>query len=213
MEETVGLGLAASGMIGARGKEIWNELDFAFCDIAVGGAMNFILVYLLTPTIGGSVVGAGVIGKVMGRMGMLPANVFSKGAFSMTQRAGSFAYKGVLFAGCGFAGSLFGTSMSQMLIGVRRLLAKEGEGGEAKQLPNVAVNSAAWAGFMLLSSNPRYQAVAGIERGLFHFAPDTVAKIGTAVLRTGNNILGGATWVWWAKAIGLQGSSKKGTEE
>lgn len=209
MEETVGLGLAASGMIAARGKDILKEIDFAFCDIAVGGTLNFILVYLLTPAV---VVGGAAKSGSLARLGkltaQLPANVFTAGGYSIGQRLASFFYKGALFAVCGFAGSLVGTSLSQVLVLVRRAVSsKDGETVE-KPLPNVAVNSAAWAGFMFLSSNPRYQTVAGLERVLFTFAPDAVAKAGSGALRTANNVLGGAIWVWWARAIGLQAKPK-----
>lgn len=209
MEETVGLALAASGMIAARGKNILAELDFAFCDIAVGGTLNFILVYLLTPAFGARA-GGGALAK-------LPANLFAGGDYSLAMRAGGFLYKGALFAGCGFVGSLLGTSASQGLLLLRRaagaLSGKKAEGGNAegdKELPNVVVNSAAWAGFMFVSSNPRYQAVAGMERALFAVAPEAVAKVCSGALRTGNNVLGGAVWVWWARAIGLQ---KKPTDD
>lgn len=211
MEETVGLGLAASGMIAARGKNILNELDFAFCDIAVGGTLNFILVYLLTPAVvvgGGAAAQRGMIGSLGQVMKRLPANVFSKGGYSIGERVGGYLYKGGLFAVCGFGGSLLGTSLSQVLVLVRRTVAKARGGGEAtvveKKLPNVAVNSLAWAGFMFVSSNPRYQTVAGVERVLFRFAPEAVAKAGSGALRTANNVIGGAHWVWWARAIGLQ---------
>lgn len=210
MEETVGLGLAASGMIAARGKDILKEIDFAFCDIAVGGTLNFILVYLLTPAV---VVGGAAKSGALARLGkmtaQLPANVFTAGGYSLGQRVTSFLYKGTLFAVCGFAGSLVGTSLSQILVFVRRAVStKDGE-TVAKPLPNVAVNSAAWAGFMFLSSNPRYQTVAGLERVLFRFAPDAVAKAGSGALRTANNVIGGAVWVWWARAIGLQAKPEK----
>lgn len=211
MEETVGLGLAASGMIAARGKDILNELDFAFCDIAVGGTLNFILVYLLTPAI---LVGGASKGGAMGRLGQmtskLPANAFTAGAYSVGERLSSFFYKGMLFAVCGFAGSLVGTSLSQVLVLLRRSFSSKEGGVVEKPLPNVAINSAAWAGFMFLSANPRYQTVAGIERVLFAFAPDAVAKAGSGALRTANNVVGGAIWVWWARAIGLQ--AKPGEE-
>eukprot|EP00177_Eucheuma_denticulatum_P004428 GFKZ01008040.1.p1 GENE.GFKZ01008040.1~~GFKZ01008040.1.p1 ORF type:complete len:390 (-),score=51.61 GFKZ01008040.1:1295-2464(-) len=210
MEETVGLGLAASGMIAARGKDILNELDFAFCDIAVGGTLNFILVYLLTPAVvvGGATQSGFLAG--MGRMVKnLPANAFSAGTYTANQRFMGFMYKGGLFAVCGFGGSLLGTTLSQILVLVRRAVSGN-EGAANKELPNVAVNSLAWAGFMFLSSNPRYQTVAGVERALFAFAPDAFAKAGSGALRTANNVLGGANWVWWARAIGLQ---EKPTEE
>lgn len=207
MELTVGLGLAASGMIAARGARIMEELDFALCDIVVGGTLNFILVYLLSPAVAAG--GAGGAG-VAARLGRLPANVFARGAFSAGQRVGGFLYKGVLFAVCGFAGSVVGTGVSQGLVAARRLLAERKGGAEGggnvaeKELPNVVVNSAAWAGFMFLSANPRYQAVAGVERFLFAKAPMSVAKLGSGAARTVNNIMGGAIWVWWAKYLGIQ---------
>lgn len=207
MEETVGLGLAASGMIAARGKEILNELDFAICDIAVGATLNFILVYLLSPV--APAVGATAVSKsAFARFtSSLPANMFAPGVFTVSQRAQGFLYKGALFAVCGFAGSLVGTSLSQALLTIRKVVAPDSVKTN-KQLPNVAINSAAWAGFMLLSSNPRYQALAGIERVMFKYAPEVVAKTGCGAARTANNVLGGANWVWWAKYLGIQDSGK-----
>lgn len=205
MEQTVGLGLTVSGMVVARGANILNELDFAICDTIVGATMNFALVYLLTPVLGAS------SGGVLSR---LPANLFAKGAFSVPTRIGGFLYKTTLFSLCGFAASIFGTTASQGLVSLRRSatknVKKEGEGQVQPELPNLLVNSAAWAGFMMVSSSPRYQALAGVERLLFSYTPETIAKIGSASLRTGNNILGGATWVMWAKAIGLQKSEEEG---
>jgi hypothetical protein len=207
MEETVGLGLAASGMIAARGKDILNELDFAFCDVAVGATLNFILVYLLSPV--ALVPGAAPASGWSKVISTLPANVFAAGSYSLSQRVGGFMYKGLLFGVCGFLGSLVGASISQGLVELRRTMAKR-KGGELveKPFPNLAVTSAAWAGFMFLSSNPRYQTVAGLERALFANVPEAVAKVGCASARTLNNVIGGAIWVWWARALGIQASPK-----
>lgn len=194
MEETIGLGLTASGMLAARGRRILSELDFAICDMSVGATMNFVLVYLLTPALGA---------RTGGPLSRLPANLFAKGAYSFPARIGGFFYRGALFAGCGFAASIVGTSASQVLVAVRRAVS-DGDSTSQPRLPNVFVNSAAWAGFMFVSSSPRYQTVAGVERLLFSFAPEAVAKLSSAALRTGNNIIGGITWVAWARAIGLQ---------
>ncbi len=48
MELTVVLELAVSCMIASRGNIMLKELDFAICDIAVGGTVNFVLVYMFT---------------------------------------------------------------------------------------------------------------------------------------------------------------------
>lgn len=195
MELTVGVALSSSGMIAARGDRILQELDFAICDIAVGATLNFILVFLLAP----------VAATRPGMFSALPSNCFSTGMYSISQRIASLLYKGILFSVCGFMGSVVGSSLSQTLLQLRSAIAKKnGKEVEPKKLPNILVNSAAWAGFMFFSSNPRYQSVAGVERLLFSFTPDAIAKIASACLRTGNNVLGGATWVWWARAIGLQ---------
>jgi Protein RETICULATA-related len=169
----------------------------------VGATLNFILVYLLSPV--------ALVPGIAPRTGLskviseLPANIFATGSFSAPQRLAGFLYKGTLFAICGFLGSVVGTSMSQGLIDLRRTMTK-GNGDERprKALPNLAITSAAWAGFMFFSSNPRYQAVAGLERALFSNVPEAVAKVGCASARTINNVVGGAIWVWWARALGIQ---------
>jgi len=204
MEETLGLGLGFSGMIAARGKQILKELDFAFCDLAVGAAMNFILVWLLTPSV--SIQQLKSSSPLQHYISNLPAHCFAASTtnvgFSLSQRMAAFLYKGVLFASCGFLGSMVGTTVAYFLLYVRRKILKDTS--SSRQLPNLFVNSLAWAGFMFLSSNPRYQLLSGIERLMFHTLPVSVARVSTGVLRTANNIAGGASWVLYARAIGLQ---------
>lgn len=223
MEQTVGLGLTISGMVAARGKDILNELDFAICDTVVGATMNFVLVYLLTPALAKNIMAKNVSTKAAtGLFAQLPANVFARGNFSLPMRIAGFLYKSALFSVCGFVASVIGTSASYGLVMLRQrssVIAKTKTNNHQKQgqqeqqqpspkLPNVFTNSLAWAGFMFVSSSPRYQVVAGVERALFQFAPDSMAKFASGLVRTGNNVLGGATWVLWAKAIGLQKSEK-----
>lgn len=195
MELTVGLGLSSSGMIAARGKDILKELDFALCDVAVGAAVNFILVYLLTPVWAPA-------GAKLSPFARLPANVFIAGNYSLVSRLGCLFYKSALFGVCGFFAAIAGSTASQGLIAIRRAAAPDAT--VDTKMPNLLNTAVAWAGFMAVSANPRYQAVAGVERALFTFAPDAVAKLGSAALRTGNNVVGGAAWVWWARFVGLQ---------
>ena len=117
-------------------------------------------------------------------------------------------YKGSLFAACGFMGSVGGTSLAFALLKVRQLI--DPVNNADKPLPNIINNSLGWASFMFCSTNPRYQLVNGLERGIFSVASPTVGKASSLVLRTGNNLIGGATWVLWARFIGLQ---KKKEEE
>ena len=64
-----------------------------------------------------------------------------------------------------------------------------------KPLPNVIANSFGWASFMFVSTNPRYQLVNGLERVISGMCPPAVSKASSLVIRTGNNLIGGATWV------------------
>lgn len=209
MEETLGLGLGFSGMIAARGKQILKELDFAICDLAVGAAMNFILVWLLTPSV--SIQQLKNTSPLQRYLSSLPAHCFAASssniAFSLNQRLAAFLYKGLLFASCGFLGSMVGTTVAYFLLYIRRKMLKDTS--SSRQLPNLFVNSLAWAGFMFVSSNPRYQLLSGIERLMFYAMPISVARVTTGVLRTVNNIAGGASWVLYARAIGLQKTSNE----
>jgi hypothetical protein len=57
---------------------------------------------------------------------------------------------------------------------------------------------------MFVSTNPRYQILNGIEQTMYKVLPTGVSKTASLVMRTGNNMLGGVTWVMWARFIGLQ---------
>ena len=198
VEETVGLGIAMSGTVAARGKDLLKELDFFLTDCAVGAVLNFVLIWLLAPTVAAQT-GTGAFAKYVGT---LPSFVLAEGRYSVGQRAMSGLYKGSLFAACGFMGSVGGTSLAFMLLKVRQLL--DPANAADKPLPNVISNSLGWASFMFVSTNPRYQLVNGLERAIFSVSSPTVGKASSLVLRTGNNLIGGATWVLWARYIGLQ---------
>lgn len=221
MEETIGLGLAASGMVAARGPNIMNELDLCACDIAVGGTLNFILTWMLTPSapVAGAAAAAAAVAAspstIARAVGALPANVFSAGPYTVAQRAGAMVYKGGLFSVAGFAGALVGSSTSAALVGLKRrraaatLAAGGGVALVEEPLPSVWATSAAWAGYMFLCANPRYQLLAGVERVAFAAAPLRLAQAVSAAGRTVNNIAGGSLWVVWARAIGLQKAPAK----
>eukprot|EP00287_Rhodomonas_sp_CCMP768_P017287 CAMPEP_0202816580 /NCGR_PEP_ID=MMETSP1389-20130828/7032_1 /ASSEMBLY_ACC=CAM_ASM_000865 /TAXON_ID=302021 /ORGANISM="Rhodomonas sp., Strain CCMP768" /LENGTH=378 /DNA_ID=CAMNT_0049488647 /DNA_START=26 /DNA_END=1162 /DNA_ORIENTATION=+ len=199
VEETVGLGLAMSGTVAARGKDLLNELDFFLTDCAVGAVLNFVLIWLLAPTVRQSA----ATGAIAQQLSRLPAFVFAEGQYSLAQRAAAGLYKGSLFGACGFVGSVGGTSLAYLLFLIRQMADPEA-GSSEKRLPNVLANSLGWASFMFVSTNPRYQFVNGIEQVMYKVVPPSVGRVGSLVLRTGNNVVGGATWVMWARYIGLQ---------
>ena len=44
---------------------------------------------------------------------------------------------------------------------------------------------------------------------MYKVLPTSISKTGSLVLRTGNNVVGGMTWVAWARFIGLQKQAEK----
>jgi len=189
IEQTVGLSIAMSGTAAARGKDLLKELDFFLTDVAVGAVLNFVLIWLLAPSVAAQT-GKGALAKYVGT---LPSFVLAEGKYSVGQRAMAGLYKGSLFAACGFMGSVGGTSVAFALIKIRQLL--DPANNADKPLPNVIANSFGWASFMFVSTNPRYQLVNGLERVISGMCPPAVSKASSLVIRTGNNLIGGATWV------------------
>ena len=106
-------------------QDILNELDFFLTDCAVGAVLNFVLIWLLAPTVAAK---AGP-GPFAAQLSKLPAFVFESGQFTLGQRAGAGLYKGSLFGACGFLGSVGGTSLAYMIFMARQAAA----GGEAKK--------------------------------------------------------------------------------
>lgn len=73
--------------------------------------------------------------------------------------------------------------------------------------PNVALSSLTWGTHMAVSSNMRYQLLNGMDHLLIKSAPVNVFKVVTVIARTGNNVLGGLSFVALAKAVGVQKSA------
>ncbi|KAJ8902327.1 hypothetical protein NDN08_006734 [Rhodosorus marinus] len=205
MEETVGLGLAVIGMVAARGKEVLNELDFAFCDIVVGAVLNFTALWMAAPSIANDVQSSLALKRWISS---LPPNVFAasppSAKHSLVSRCLGFLVTGMKFSCVGLVAGLAGTCISYVLLALRNAKSPEASAMRTKKLPGLIPNAFGWAGFMFVSSSPRYQLVAGLERGMFRWAPDAVAKTSSGLFRTMNNIVGGASWVWYARSVGLQ---------
>jgi len=205
MEETVGLGLALSGMIAARGKEILNELDYAFGDMIVGAVLNFTALWIAAPSVIAGQQSTSTFSKLLGR---LPPNIFAATPpgiqYSVAMRIAGGLVTGTKFALVGLAAGFVGTCISSLLLSLRNMRHGSVPTASAKKTPGILENSLGWSGFMFVSSSPRYQAVAGLERVTYRFMPDAVAKTSSGLFRTMNNIIGGATWVYWAKFIKLQ---------
>lgn len=128
--------------------------------------------------------------------------MFEPGAFTILDRFGTFVYKGVLFAGVGFAAGLVGTAISNTLITVRKKMDPNFE--TPNKPPPTLLNATTWAIHMGLSSNLRYQTLNGVEFVMAQSVPPVVFKSAIVVLRCLNNVLGGMSFVILARMTGSQ---------
>ncbi|XP_057970197.1 protein RETICULATA-RELATED 3, chloroplastic-like [Malania oleifera] len=205
MEELVGVSACVLGDMASRPNFGLNELDFVFSTLVVGSIMNFVLMYLLAPTVSAS-------------SSSLPAifancpksHMFEPGAYGLFNRLGTFVYKGTLFAAVGFAAGLVGTALSNGLIKMRKKMDPNFE--TPNKPPPTILNALTWALHMGLSSNFRYQTLNGIEFLLAKGVPPLVFKSSVIVLRMMNNVLGGMSFVILARLTGSQSVEEEKTD-
>lgn len=197
MEEVVGVSSCVIGDMASRPNFGLNELDFVFSTLVVGSILNFTLMYLLAPTAGGAAAGLPAIFA-----GCPASHMFEPGAFSLLERAGTFVYKGAVFAAVGFAAGLVGTALSNGLIKMRKKMDPSFE--TPNKPPPTILNATTWALHMGLSSNFRYQTLNGVEFLLEKSLSPAVFKTSVVFLRCLNNVLGGMSFVVLARLTGSQ---------
>ncbi|CAN1344485.1 Protein RETICULATA-RELATED 4, chloroplastic [Linum perenne] len=106
----------------------------------------------------------------------------------------------------GTSASLIGVGITNSLINLRKAVDKS-FAGEAEDVP-ILSTSAAYGVYMAVSSNLRYQILAGvieqrILEPMLHEQKVLLSAICFAV-RTGNTFLGSLMWVDYARWIGIQ---------
>ncbi|XP_075509060.1 protein RETICULATA-RELATED 3, chloroplastic-like [Primulina tabacum] len=197
MEELVGVSACVLGDMASRPNFGLNELDFVFSTLVVGSILNFVLMYLLAPTMSSS------SQHLPGIFASSPAShMFEPGPYSLLSRLGTFVYKGTLFTAVGFAAGLFGTVISNGLISTRKKMDPKFE--TPNNPPPTVLNATTWAIHMGVSSNFRYQTLNGIEFLLAKGFPAFLFKTSVVVLRCLNNVLGGMSFVILARITGSQ---------
>ena len=202
MEEIVGVSACVLGDMATRPNFGLNELDFVFSTLVVGSILNFTLMYLLAPTLASS---GSALPAFFARCP--PSHMFEPGPFSVVDRFGTFVYKGLVFAGVGFAAGLVGTALSNGLIMMRKKMDPTFE--TPNKAPPTLLNALTWAAHMGISSNFRYQTLNGVEYVLAKGLPSFVFKTSVVVLRVMNNVLGGMSFVVLARLTGSQSSGAK----
>lgn len=210
MECGVGLFTKTAAEYQRRGENFFNELEVVFADVVMAIIADFMLVYLPAPTVSlrpPLALNAGAIAKFFHGC---PDNAFqialSGTSYSLLQRIGGVVRNGAKLFAVGTASSLVGTAVTNALINARKAVDKD-KAGEIENVPIVST-SVAYGVYMAVSSNLRYQVLAGVIEQrclepLLHKHKLMLSAICFAV-RTGNTFLGSLLWVDYARMIGIQ---------
>ncbi|KAL5129730.1 Protein RETICULATA-RELATED 4, chloroplastic [Glycine soja] len=210
MECGVGVFTKTAAEYEKRRENFFNELEIVFADVAMAIIADFMLVYLPAPTVALRPPLALTAGPIAKFFHGCPDNAFqvalSGASYSLIQRVGAIVRNGAKLFAVGTASSLVGTAMTNAFINAKKAVNKTSE-GEIENVP-ILSTSAAYGVYMAVSSNLRYQVLAGIIEQrllepLLHQHKLILSALCFAV-RTGNTYLGSLLWVDYARFVGVQ---------
>ncbi|KAG0561257.1 hypothetical protein M758_9G048700 [Ceratodon purpureus] len=206
----VGIFTKTAAELEKRKENFSKELDFVIADVVMALIADFMLVWLPAPTVSlrpRLTSGAGKLAKFFYNC---PDNAFQVAlgaqSFTLLQRIGAIVRNGSKLLAVGTTASLVGTASTNALIAVRRKLDKNFE-GESEDIP-ILQTSLAYGVYMAISSNLRYQILAGVVEQrilepMLHNQKLLLSVMSFAV-RTGNTFLGSLMWVDYARWVGVQ---------
>ncbi|CAH9134578.1 unnamed protein product [Cuscuta epithymum] len=219
MECGVGIFTKTAAEYERRKENFFNELEVVFADVVMAIIADFMLVYLPAPTVSlRPPVGVNV-GRLSKFFYNCPDNAFQVGlpgtSFSFLQRLGAIVRNGAKLFAVGTTSSLVGTLATNALINTRKAVDKT----SAEEVENVPVlaTSVAYGVYMAVSSNLRYQVLAGVVEQrilepLLHQHKLVLSALCFAV-RTGNTYLGSLLWVDYARFVGIQKAEEAETNK
>ncbi|KAK2993811.1 hypothetical protein RJ640_027689 [Escallonia rubra] len=193
-----------------RGENFFQELEIVFADVVMAICADFMLVWLPAPTVSLRPPIASSAGAIAKFFFSCPDNAFQVAlagtSFSFLQRIGAIVRNGSKLFVVGTSSSLIGTVVTNALINARKAV----DNASADEVENVPIfsTSVAYGVYMAVSSNLRYQVLAGVIEQrllepLLHKHKLILSAICFAV-RTGNTFVGSLLWVDYARMIGLQ---------
>ncbi|KGN58569.1 protein RETICULATA-RELATED 4, chloroplastic [Cucumis sativus] len=210
MECGVGIFTKTAAELEKRKDNFNKELDFVCADVIMAIVADFMLVWLPAPTVSlkpALAISAGPLTKFFYGC---PENAFQVAlagtSFSFLQRVGAVVRNGAKLFAVGSGASVVGTGITNTLINIRKFFDKS-YAMEAEDVP-VLATSIGYGVYMSVSSNLRYQIIAGvieqrILEPLLHKHKLALSAICFAV-RTGNTFLGSLMWVDFARWTGIQ---------
>ncbi|KAG5565162.1 hypothetical protein RHGRI_001154 [Rhododendron griersonianum] len=194
----VGIFTKTAAELERRREKFTKELDFVFADVVMAIIADFMLVWLPAPTVSlrpALAVSAGPLAKFFYGC---PDNAFQVLLPWLRNGAKLFAV--------GTGASLVGTGITNGLINARKAIDKT-FAGEAEDVP-ILSTSVAYGVYMAVSSNLRYQVLAGVieQRILEPFLHQHKIWLSATcfAVRTGNTFLGSLMWVDYARWVGIQ---------
>ncbi|CAI5458629.1 unnamed protein product [Closterium sp. Yama58-4] len=198
-----------------RKENFMKEINFVIADIVMALFADFMLVYLPAPTIALRAPAIIKGNKIASFFARCPDNAFQMalgGAkYSLLQRVGCVVRNGGKLMAVGTVSSLIGTGVTNALVAAGKkkeaaATGKEVVKGEG-ELPLVAT-SVAYGAYMAVSSNLRYQILAGVieQRMLDPLLRNHKIVLSGAsfCIRTLNTYLGSLLWVDYARLVGVQ---------
>ncbi|KAJ6750848.1 hypothetical protein OIU85_001391 [Salix viminalis] len=192
----VGIFTKTAAELERRREKFTKELDFVVADVVMAIIADFMLVWLPAPTVSLRPPLAVSAGQVAKFFYSCPDNAFQVAlagtSYSFAQRIGAIMRNGSKLFAVGTGASLIGVGITNALIKARKALDKS-FAGEAEDVP-VLSTSVAYGVYMAVSSNLRYQILAGvieqrILEPMLHQHKVALSAI-CFVVRTGNTFLG-----------------------
>ncbi|KAJ3669239.1 hypothetical protein LUZ60_011189 [Juncus effusus] len=206
----VGIFTKTAAELEKRKENFSKELDFVVADVVMALVADFMLVWLPAPTISLKPPIPLNAGRIAKFFYSCPDNAFQVplpgDSYSILQRSGAILRNGAKLFAVGTGASLVGTGVTNALISARKMLDKD-YAGTAEDVPIIST-SVAYGIYMSVSSNLRYQILAGvieqrILEPLLHNQKLALSAMCFAV-RTGNTFLGSLMWVDYARWVGVQ---------
>lgn len=199
-----------------RGDNFVVEADFVVANVIMALFADFMLTWLPAPTLPLSAGLPKAASAFQKFWQACPDNAFQIATvsrnFSLLQRGGAIVRNGAKLFVVGTGASFIGTGCTNGLVAVRRAMNPD----MPKQTEDMDLvkQSLAYGLYMSVSSNLRYQILAGIveERGIEKVLGHKYPLASTAasfIARTGNTFVGSLLWVDFVRLVGLQKQAKK----
>ena len=196
VEQIISVGSSLAWEARQRGNNFVKELDLVAINTLSVAASTGALVWLIAPNRSYGAVGKMPWQKMLQSM---PNNLFDASTpyrhFSMGNRAASLVVKTAELCAVGSLAGAAMSGLSQLAVSLRQR--QDPSFTPSVPIPELGKSSAGMGAYMALSANLRYQAVSGIDRGMFDHCNVLWMYLGaSSVMRLCNNLIGETTRRW-----------------